>query len=232
MKNEKIWYKTWWGILVILALWPFLVIWWVWTKSGWGNNLKVGISVSLVVLFVGAGLFSLLSGEQATRQTIISDDNIQTTQIMPSSPSPTPTPTQNTTQGTDIARDNIVKELEESPFGFVFDFGQPVNGEENYVGKSGGNVVQLIGPASNLTMLQIVALLTDEEAENLLSLGRVTGFANLIDEASVDWVSDNFEKAAQNRARDFTETEIFNGKVFTFSYLHKDMFDSVTLKVE
>lgn len=91
MENKKIWYKTWWGILAILALWPFLLIWWVWAKSGWNKNLKIAISLSFVILLVSVGLFTSLPNQSIETQAPVANKE-QVLQKISSSPTPIPRP--------------------------------------------------------------------------------------------------------------------------------------------
>lgn len=58
-ENKKFWFKTWWGILIIITFLPFVAVWWVWKKSNWNRNLKLGIIVAIFLLMFIAGLSTL-----------------------------------------------------------------------------------------------------------------------------------------------------------------------------
>ena len=50
--NSKPWYKNWWGIILIIALWPFVILYLVWAKTNWDKKIKIGITALLVILFI------------------------------------------------------------------------------------------------------------------------------------------------------------------------------------
>ena len=39
------WYKTWWGILGVLIIWPIFVTWYAWEKSNWSNPVKIAVTI-------------------------------------------------------------------------------------------------------------------------------------------------------------------------------------------
>lgn len=49
---EKKWYKKWWGILIILAIWPFFAIWYITNKTQWSSAKKTLASIGILVLAV------------------------------------------------------------------------------------------------------------------------------------------------------------------------------------
>lgn len=55
--QKKVWYKTWWGVLLVIALFPVLVPYLVWTKTDWNKWVKITITV-LCVLFVISNYYS------------------------------------------------------------------------------------------------------------------------------------------------------------------------------
>lgn len=48
----KPWYGKWWGILLIIALFPLLVPYLVWTKTNWHNGIKIAITLFCVFFIV------------------------------------------------------------------------------------------------------------------------------------------------------------------------------------
>lgn len=53
----KPWYGKWWGILLIIALFPLLVPYLVWTKTNWHNGIKIAITL-FCVLFVVSNYYT------------------------------------------------------------------------------------------------------------------------------------------------------------------------------
>lgn len=58
-RRAKVWYRKWWGIIIALCIWPFFLIWIVWTKSGNKLSTKlvgsVGVLMLLVISFIALG---------------------------------------------------------------------------------------------------------------------------------------------------------------------------------
>ena len=91
--SDKNWYKTWWGILLILGLWPFFLSCWIW-KRNWNLWVRVSVVALLWVLIL------------AINRSSIRDKVPLLTSISTSTPSPlvqvslTPTPIQGTPPST------------------------------------------------------------------------------------------------------------------------------------
>lgn len=66
MKKE--WYKTWWGIILCVLFFYILVPYLVWTKTNWNKNMKIGITVVCILLFIYGTSISVSEG--------ISDKNL------------------------------------------------------------------------------------------------------------------------------------------------------------
>lgn len=41
-------YKKWWGIILLLFIWPYYLIWFAWKKSSWNKGTKVAVTVAAV----------------------------------------------------------------------------------------------------------------------------------------------------------------------------------------
>ena len=54
-KKEQ-WYKTWWGIIILILLWPFSLSYYIWTKKTWSRNLRIGL-IALIIIVVLYGFW-------------------------------------------------------------------------------------------------------------------------------------------------------------------------------
>ncbi|MBI4990725.1 hypothetical protein HZB96_01370 [Candidatus Gottesmanbacteria bacterium] len=79
---KKPWYKTRWGILAILALWPFSLSYWIW-KRDWSQNKRIGFIAGLWIFIFFVASFQLAStssyqqGYQAGREAAMSIGSVQ-----------------------------------------------------------------------------------------------------------------------------------------------------------
>ena len=46
------WYKKWWGVLLVIMLFPILVPYLVWTKTNWHKGVKIAITAACVLFVV------------------------------------------------------------------------------------------------------------------------------------------------------------------------------------
>lgn len=51
-KVKKPWYKKWWGIIALVCVWPASIIWYIWKKTNWRKDTKIGISVVFGLIFL------------------------------------------------------------------------------------------------------------------------------------------------------------------------------------
>lgn len=89
VKTDAKWYKTWWGILLLLIFCPFSLSYWI-LKKTWNKNVKITI-LSLIWIFVGFWIIVLNRGthsEKKEEQAVISDIKPSATPIIASLPSP------------------------------------------------------------------------------------------------------------------------------------------------
>ena len=121
-------------------------------------------------------------------------------------------------KGIGVSRSEIIDVLEKPDIGFSFSKGIPIDGQDNYVADQGGNVVQLIGPEENLNSASIIAILGGDIGQNLLSLVMVVGIANIVDESSTDWVTQQFEKTAESPTKPYSNTKTFGQKEYKISF--------------
>lgn len=53
--QKKEWYKKWWGVLIVLAIWPLFAIWYIIDKTQWDNSKKglaiIGVLVLATVMY-------------------------------------------------------------------------------------------------------------------------------------------------------------------------------------
>jgi hypothetical protein len=46
------WSRTWWGILVIIFFLPVFIVWYVWAKTKWTENIKIIASTGVVIAYI------------------------------------------------------------------------------------------------------------------------------------------------------------------------------------
>lgn len=80
-------------------------------------------------------------------------------------------------KGIGVPREALRSLFEKPEIGFTFNRGSPSDGQENYIGTKRTAIVQLIGPANNLTYASItVSVPNDNKAEVLLNSVYLLGF--------------------------------------------------------
>jgi len=82
--QTKPWYKKWWGILIVICIWPYFFIWFVWSKTKWNKLAKAGATAGLIVAAL-IGVTIMAQGSSTPNQPA---PVAKTT----STPKPTPTP--------------------------------------------------------------------------------------------------------------------------------------------
>jgi len=70
------WYKKWWGILLIIALFPVLVPYLVWTKTNWHKGIKIVITL-FCIFFVVSNYYS----DKKQEKEIIEKQTKETKQV-------------------------------------------------------------------------------------------------------------------------------------------------------
>ena len=141
------------------------------------------------------------------------------------------TETEQKESGIGVTRELIIDVFEKPALGFSFSLGAPINGKENYVANKGGNIIQLLGNADNLSEASIIAVLGSDAEEDLLSLIMVVGFANTIDDNSVDWITNEFQKVTADMTKSYSNTKVFDKKLFKVSFAPSSFFNSFSLIV-
>jgi hypothetical protein len=53
---KKAWYKSWWGILIIIGLFPIMIPILVWTKTNWPKFIKIIITVICLLILLSGSL--------------------------------------------------------------------------------------------------------------------------------------------------------------------------------
>lgn len=133
--------------------------------------------------------------------------------------------------GIGVSRKSIIDVFEKPAVGFSFSEGIPIRGQENYVGRKGTAIVQLLGPASDLSEASIMVLMSTDVEENILSLANMIGFANIINTNSVDWVTNEFPKIAADINKPYSNTKVFNKQLFKISLTPDDWLTFLNLTV-
>jgi hypothetical protein len=104
--------------------------------------------------------------------------------------------------------------------GTTIDFkqGDQLNGQDNYVAQQGQNIIQLIGPADNLTEIEGEATV-DTQAQNYMdnitSLIYVVGVANVIDPQAKDWVTHTIDNEMKSGKSTVSEDKVIDGRDYT-----------------
>ncbi len=95
--TKKVWYKKWWGILLLLGIWPYFLAWYAWSKTGWNKFVKALVTIpAAFALIIGITAMATPSSNITKRP-----DNpdpakkTQTEQVAtaPEPPAETPQPT-------------------------------------------------------------------------------------------------------------------------------------------
>lgn len=50
--SQKEWYRKWWGIIIAILILPLFAIWYIWAKSNWSKNVKIGATVVVSILTI------------------------------------------------------------------------------------------------------------------------------------------------------------------------------------
>ena len=69
--TDKPWYKKWWGVIIAILIWPFFLLWFIWSQSSKGKALKVISSIGVVVLaFIVLSSFVNSMGKVKTTNSV------------------------------------------------------------------------------------------------------------------------------------------------------------------
>ncbi|MBT6069324.1 hypothetical protein HOG48_06260 [Candidatus Peregrinibacteria bacterium] len=79
--TSKPWYKKWWGILLVISLFPITVPYLVWTKTKWNKWVKIAITLLCAIILFSGSIGSNERREEATSlvtqaQSYISEDKL------------------------------------------------------------------------------------------------------------------------------------------------------------
>ena len=55
---KKPWYKTWWGVLTLIIVWPISLSYFIWTRK-WDKNIKFGLLTVMWVFVLVIGVIDL-----------------------------------------------------------------------------------------------------------------------------------------------------------------------------
>jgi hypothetical protein len=90
---NKPWYKTWWGILVAICIWPFFLVWFAWSKSHWGKGARIAATVLGVFGLIISVAVMASSGHPTTPVATAVTPTPSTPAQATSTPAPKTTPT-------------------------------------------------------------------------------------------------------------------------------------------
>lgn len=63
-KADRVWFKKWWGILILILFWPFSLTYYLW-KRKWNKAAKIGLIVVLWIFVIS--VFSASSNSQSQK---------------------------------------------------------------------------------------------------------------------------------------------------------------------
>ncbi len=70
--NKKAWYKKWWGIILLIFVWPYFLLWYMWAKTNWNKAVKIAIT-AVAVLGVAYIPMSESSRNKLGEKSVISE---------------------------------------------------------------------------------------------------------------------------------------------------------------
>lgn len=76
---KKPWYKTWWGILLIILFWPIAAIWAIWAKTSWGQAQKILATVGVFIIAITISALAS-SDEQSNLSQDATQESVSTGQ--------------------------------------------------------------------------------------------------------------------------------------------------------
>jgi len=223
--------------LVIGVIKPQVVVRWGANKSRKRAALIFGIAALAFFMLFALTTEPNLKTQQPALQQQIQQQEVEKQPTVEDSTSVTVekeisvTETEKKESGIGVTKESIIDVFEKPDLGFSFSLGASVNGKENYVAHKGGNIIQLLGNADNLSEASIIAVLGSDAEEDLLSLIMVVGFANTIDGNSVDWITNEFQKVTVDLTKSYSNTKVFDEKVFKVSFTPSSLFNSFSLIV-
>lgn len=69
-RSSKPWYRKWWGILIVICIWPYFFIWYVWKKARWPKAVRiVATAACAFVALMSIGLVAATSNPQTTKNS-------------------------------------------------------------------------------------------------------------------------------------------------------------------
>lgn len=205
-----------WVVLSLIFLLPLGLIL-MWAKTNWATKTKWVVSIVLggpALLFTLSSIGSSKSEVQSTTQTVA----VAPTKMPQPTAHPTLIPTPKAT-GLGITRQAVIDALDKGAEAggdsdFQFKPGVAIKGQDNYIASQGQNLVQLIGPANNLTEVGSTAFIGDSTKDNMFALIYIVGLGNIVDPNSQEWIT-NVMKDAGNTDQDNKKwTKVIDNKKY------------------
>jgi surface rod structure-forming protein G len=67
---SKLWYKKWWGILIVICIWPYFLIWYAWVRSRWSKRIRIAVTaVCSLAALMSVGIVAASSSPQTASNT-------------------------------------------------------------------------------------------------------------------------------------------------------------------
>lgn len=90
--TKKPWHKKWWGVLILLGIWPYFLAWWAWTKTEWHKFAKIILTIpAIFALGVTAAGMAAPKGNTLEPKTLPQSQEQPKEHVNPA-PEPTPAP--------------------------------------------------------------------------------------------------------------------------------------------
>lgn len=95
-RQNKPWYKKWWGIILAIIIWPFFLTWFTWSKTKWRKLAKVGATLAISI----ASLISLSVMAAGQPQPVDTPKSVASTQSSSNNSKPATQPAKTTPTST------------------------------------------------------------------------------------------------------------------------------------
>ncbi len=129
--------------------------------------------------------------------------------------------------GIGISRDSIISVMHKPEVGLIF---ARIN-SELYSALTDGNLAHLLGPSDDLREIMIMAIISRYEDRDLMALAMILGMANVIDNSSTAWVSNQITAAFEDIEEKYKRQKNFGQRIYKFAYSGQTEIPNVVLTV-
>lgn len=232
--NEPI--RNRWVILALILFFPLGLIL-MWLKSNWSIKAKL-IVTGVFGVFILLGTISNATTSNTNTSATTASSSSASSQPTKAQAAPTSTPT-TAPQGLGVSRAYLISKFQQAAkaggLGTIdFTQGAAVNGQDNYTAQAGQNLIQLIGPADDLSEASSTALVDDSSttADNLKALIFVFGLGNIIDSDSGNWITNTIKVESNSGQDSAKQSTVINGRKYELDMGMIGTVRSYTLQVD